>query len=73
MIDIDLAVTPRAVKSEFPLPVADVDAAMCDADGVKVYVGAKYYLYQSPKVLAEGKIQPAPRKISHEKFGCEEY
>ncbi|XP_036413581.1 hemopexin [Colossoma macropomum] len=72
MIDIDLAVTPRAVKSEFPLPIANVDAAMCDADGVKVYVGAKYYLYQSPRVLAVSKIQPAPHKISPEKFGCEE-
>ncbi|XP_072513711.1 hemopexin [Salminus brasiliensis] len=72
MMDIDLAATPRVVKIEFPIPIAKADAAMCDADGVKVYVGPIYYQYQSPRILAVGKISPAPFKISAEKFGCEE-
>ncbi|KAI4882053.1 hypothetical protein NFI96_007679 [Prochilodus magdalenae] len=72
MIDIDLAATPRAVKNEFPIPIAGIDAGLCDHDGVKVYVGAQYYLYESPRMLAVSRIRLEPKKISAEKFGCEE-
>ncbi|KAB5523425.1 hypothetical protein PHYPO_G00152400 [Pangasianodon hypophthalmus] len=72
MLDIDLEATPRAVKSEAPLPFPKIDAATCHTDGVKVFVGGEYYLYQSPKLLATSKINPVPHKISSELFGCEE-
>lgn len=71
MFDIDLAATPRTVKNEFPMPIANADAALCDQEGVKVFVGPEYYPFQSPRVLAVAKIHPAARKISPEKFGCE--
>ncbi|KAL1246820.1 hypothetical protein QQF64_034808 [Cirrhinus molitorella] len=72
MYNIDLAATPRAVKSERPIPFPKIDAGYCDADGVKVFIGPEYYSYESPMILALGKIKPAPQKISPEKFSCEE-
>ncbi|XP_076838735.1 hemopexin [Brachyhypopomus gauderio] len=71
MIDIDLAATPRAVKSETSLPVGKVDAATCDSEGVKLFVGPEFFLYQSPKVLAVSKISPEAQKIPPGVFGCE--
>uniref|UniRef100_W5KCV7 Hemopexin n=1 Tax=Astyanax mexicanus TaxID=7994 RepID=W5KCV7_ASTMX len=71
MLEIDLTATPRTVKKELPITIAQVDAAMCDTDGVKVYVGPVYYKYQSPTIMAVAKISPAPQKISPEKFSCE--
>lgn len=72
MLDIDLEATPRTVKAEAPLPFPKIDAATCHTDGVKVFVGGEYYLYQSPKLLATSKINPVPHKISSDLFGCEE-
>ncbi|XP_066517504.1 hemopexin [Hoplias malabaricus] len=71
MIEIDLAATPRAVKTELPIPITDVDAAICDDDGVKVFVDSQYYVYQSPRILAVSKINPLPHRMSSEKFECE--
>ncbi|XP_058648587.1 hemopexin [Onychostoma macrolepis] len=71
MYDIDLDATPRAVKMERPIPFPKIDAGFCDADGVKVFIGPEYYSYQSPMILAMGKIKPPPQMISPEKFGCE--
>lgn len=72
MFDIDLEATPRAVKAEAPLPFPKIDAATCHTDGVKVFVGGEYYLYQSPTLLTTSKILPEPHKMSSEMFGCEE-
>ncbi|XP_027012368.2 hemopexin [Tachysurus fulvidraco] len=72
MFDIDLEATPRAVKAEALLPFPKIDAATCHTDGVKVFVGGKYYLYQSPTLLATSKSLPEPHKMSTEMFGCEE-
>ncbi|XP_060716103.1 hemopexin [Tachysurus vachellii] len=72
MLDIDLEATPRAVMAESPLPFPKIDAATCHTDGVKVFVGGKYYLYQSPILLATSKILPEPHNMSSEMFGCEE-
>ncbi|KAM9454676.1 hemopexin [Clarias gariepinus] len=69
MLDIDLAATPRAVKVEAPLPFPKIDAATCNVEGVKVFVGEVYYQYQSPKELATSKINPLPHKLSSEIFG----
>uniref|UniRef100_A0A4W4HB14 Hemopexin n=2 Tax=Electrophorus electricus TaxID=8005 RepID=A0A4W4HB14_ELEEL len=72
MIDIDLTATPRAVKSEASLPIHKVDAATCDSEGVKLFVGPEYYLYQTPKVLAVSKISPVAQKFPPRIFGCED-
>ncbi|XP_062865378.1 hemopexin [Trichomycterus rosablanca] len=71
MLDIDLEATPRLFKRESFLPFPKTDAATCSTDGVQLYVGAEYYKYQSPELLAMSKINPVPQKISSEKFACE--
>lgn len=72
MLDIDLEATPRVVKGEALLPFPKIDAAACHTDGVKVFVGGEFYLYQSPKLLATTAGYPVPHKMSSELFGCEE-
>lgn len=72
MLDIDLEATPRIVKAEAPLPFSKIDAATCNTDGVKVFVGGEYYMYQNPKLLATSKINPVSHKMSSELFACEE-
>ncbi|XP_056621840.1 hemopexin [Triplophysa dalaica] len=72
MYDIDLTASPRAIKKEMPIPFPKIDAGLCDADGVKVFIGPEFYEYGSPMLLALGKGSPQPHKISPEKFGCEQ-
>ncbi|KAK7130370.1 hypothetical protein R3I93_019869 [Phoxinus phoxinus] len=72
MYEVDLAATPRVVKKEIPIPFPKIDAGLCDADGVKVFIGPEYYSYESPMILAMSRIKPIPQKISPEKFGCED-
>ncbi|XP_065121133.1 hemopexin [Paramisgurnus dabryanus] len=72
MYDIDLTASPRAITREMPIPIPKVDAAVCDAHGVKVFIGPEYYDFGSPMVLAVAKMIPNPHKISPERFGCEE-
>ncbi|XP_051982831.1 hemopexin isoform X3 [Xyrauchen texanus] len=72
MYDIDLAATPRAVKQERFIPFPEVDAGLCDADGIKVFIGSEYYVYKSQMILALSKFRPQPQKISPDQFGCEE-
>uniref|UniRef100_A0AAY4F038 Hemopexin n=1 Tax=Denticeps clupeoides TaxID=299321 RepID=A0AAY4F038_9TELE len=52
MFSVDLNATPRSVKREVSLPFTKVDAAECGADGVRVFVGSKYYKYESPTILS---------------------
>lgn len=72
MYDIDLMASPRAITKEMPIPFSKIDAGLCDADGVKVFIGPEYYKHESPMLLALSKVSPQPHKISPEKFGCEE-
>ena len=73
MFDIDLSATPRAVVKEARLPYPKVDAAMCGPNGIKVFVGADYFEYETPMVLAFGRIRPEPHKVSLEMFGCDHH
>jgi len=71
MFDIDLSVTPRTVVKEARLPFPKVDAAMCGPSGIKVFVGAEYFEYETPMLLAYSRIKPEPHKVSLEMFGCD--
>uniref|UniRef100_A0AAY4F056 Hemopexin n=1 Tax=Denticeps clupeoides TaxID=299321 RepID=A0AAY4F056_9TELE len=72
MFSVDLNATPRSVKREVSLPFTKVDAAECGADGVRVFVGSKYYKYESPTILSHSKVTPVPFKISPKEFVCTE-
>uniref|UniRef100_A0AAY4EZ88 Hemopexin n=1 Tax=Denticeps clupeoides TaxID=299321 RepID=A0AAY4EZ88_9TELE len=56
MFSVDLNATPRSVKREVSLPFTKVDAAECGADGVRVFVGSKYYKYESPTILTRSLV-----------------
>ncbi|XP_077065717.1 hemopexin [Siphateles boraxobius] len=72
MYEVDLTATPRVAKKEIPIPFPKIDAGLCDADGVKVFIGPEYYSYESPMILALARIRPKAQKISPEKFGCKD-
>uniref|UniRef100_A0A4W5KIL5 Hemopexin n=1 Tax=Hucho hucho TaxID=62062 RepID=A0A4W5KIL5_9TELE len=69
MFDIELATTPRGVVMESRLPFPKVDAAVCGPDGIRVFVGADYFQYETPMLLAYSKIMHEPHKTSLEMFG----
>ncbi|CAL8320242.1 unnamed protein product [Merluccius merluccius] len=71
MFEVELSATPRAVVKEARLPFPKVDAAMCSPSGVRVTVGAQFYEYESPRLLAFSRIRPQPHKITLEMFGCD--
>ncbi|KAK6309530.1 hypothetical protein J4Q44_G00194110 [Coregonus suidteri] len=70
MFDIELTTTPRGVVMESRLPFPKVDAAVCSPDGIRVFVGADYFQYETPMLLANSRIVPEPHKTSLEMFGC---
>uniref|UniRef100_A0A3B4Z896 Hemopexin n=1 Tax=Stegastes partitus TaxID=144197 RepID=A0A3B4Z896_9TELE len=72
MRDVDLSATPRAVTNDVPLPISDIDAALCGADGVKVFKGAQFYQYDSPMILAMGRILVEPQNITSAMMGCQD-
>ncbi|XP_047432432.1 hemopexin [Mugil cephalus] len=72
MKDVDLTATPRAVTRDLPLPLSDIDAGLCDSDGVKVFKGSQYYDYKSPMILAMGRIAPHPQPITSAMMGCKD-
>uniref|UniRef100_A0A3P8TIG3 Hemopexin n=1 Tax=Amphiprion percula TaxID=161767 RepID=A0A3P8TIG3_AMPPE len=74
MRDVDLTATPRAITNDVPLPphLSDIDAGLCGPDGVKVFKGSQFYLYESPKILATGRIIVEPQKITSAMMGCQD-
>ncbi|XP_077439938.1 hemopexin [Vanacampus margaritifer] len=69
---IDLLATPRAVTSDFPLPLSDIDAALCGQDGVRLFKGPTYYHYETAFILAVSRMAPVAENITHEMMGCVE-
>ncbi|XP_066563069.1 hemopexin [Amia ocellicauda] len=69
MIDVDLTASPRAASKEWPLPYKHIDAAKCGPEGVRILVGAEYFDYGSPMLLATGRIKPIPHSIA-DMLGC---
>ncbi|XP_029030645.1 hemopexin [Betta splendens] len=70
--DVDLTATPRVVTTEVPLPLSDIDAALCGADGVNVFKGSQFYHYDSAMILAMGRIAPFPQNITSAMMGCQD-
>lgn len=69
--DVDLSATPRAVTQDLPMPLSDIDAATCGADGINVYKGLTFYHYESASTLAASRIAPVPQPVPSEmRMGC---
>lgn len=69
---VDLTATPRAETQVVPMPLSDIDAARCSAEGIHLFKGSQYYNYESPMMLALSKIAPVPQNITKAMIGCEE-
>ncbi|CAG5933645.1 unnamed protein product [Menidia menidia] len=69
MRSVDLTATPRVVTQEVPLPVSGIDAGLCGSEGIKLFKGPQYYQYDSPMILAMGRIAVQLQKISAEMMG----
>ncbi|XP_072239725.1 uncharacterized protein [Leuresthes tenuis] len=72
MFAVDLTAATRAVTEPLPFPVGDIDACLCDRDGIKIFKGSHYYQYESVMILTMGKIAPVPQKITSAILGCED-
>ncbi|XP_017288315.2 hemopexin [Kryptolebias marmoratus] len=72
MRDVDLTATPRIIVQDRPLPLSDIDAGLCGADGIKLFKGSQYYSYESPMILAMGRIAPRPAHITSAMMACED-
>ncbi|CAB1456683.1 unnamed protein product [Pleuronectes platessa] len=71
MLVVDLTATPRVVIERLPLPLSDLDAALCGPNGVDVFKGSQYYHYDSPMLLAMGRMAPVAEDITPEMMGCQ--
>ncbi|XP_075333091.1 hemopexin-like [Odontesthes bonariensis] len=72
MLAVDLTAATRAVTEQLPFPVDDIDASLCDRDGVKIFKRSHYYQYENARVLAMSKIAPVPLKITSAILGCKD-
>ncbi|KAG8004600.1 Hemopexin, partial [Nibea albiflora] len=72
LLDVDLTATPRAITGEWPLPVSDIDAGLCDAKGVNLFQGSHYYHYESVKTLVASRMAPESHDITAEILGCQD-
>ncbi|XP_052004541.1 hemopexin-like [Xyrauchen texanus] len=72
MYDIDLSATPRKVLRALSVPFPKIDAATCGPDGIKVFVGPRFFHYETPRLFALSRINPIPHKISTELLGCDQ-
>ncbi|XP_028286323.1 hemopexin-like [Parambassis ranga] len=70
LIDVDLTTTPRTIARDVPLPLSDIDAALCKTEGIYLFKGGQFYKYESPMILAAGRIAPLSQKITSEMMGC---
>ncbi|KAG7239343.1 hypothetical protein INR49_029331 [Caranx melampygus] len=72
MLNVDLTATPRTVSPGLLLPVSDIDAAHCGTDGINIFKGSQFFTYESPMILAMGRIAPVPKPITNAMMGCVE-
>ncbi|KAG7244999.1 hypothetical protein INR49_023565 [Caranx melampygus] len=71
ILDVDLRASPRVVGNTHTTDVFKrVDAAMCDATGVKLLIDSYFYHFASPMEMVAAKALPEKHKISRELFGC---
>ncbi|KAM3607313.1 uncharacterized protein V6R79_005516 [Siganus canaliculatus] len=70
--DVDMKSNPRVASNERPIALfKKIDAAMCNAEGLKVVVGNHFYKFESPMVMVAGRALPEQHKVSLELFGCD--
>lgn len=72
ILDVSLTTTPRVVAQNLPFALTNIDAAYCDADGVKLFSGSKYYRYPSVTVMVLTKIAARAEPITSEMMGCQD-
>uniref|UniRef100_A0A4W6DJZ8 Hemopexin a n=1 Tax=Lates calcarifer TaxID=8187 RepID=A0A4W6DJZ8_LATCA len=70
--DVELKASPRVAANERPISLLKkVDAAMCDATGIKVITGNHLYHFESTMVFVTAKSLPEQKRVSLELFGCD--
>nr|XP_046259875.1 hemopexin [Scatophagus argus] len=70
--DVDLKASTRAASNARPIALfKKVDAAMCDAEGVKVVVGNHFYHFESLMLMVAARSLPEQRRVSLDLFGCD--
>ncbi|CAM5073436.1 unnamed protein product [Eretmochelys imbricata] len=67
---VDLNLSPRSERLEGPIPHAQVDSAMCNADGVHLFHGATFHRYASVAELTASPKPSAPQNVTAVLFGC---
>ncbi|XP_078392294.1 hemopexin-like [Cetorhinus maximus] len=67
---VNLEKTPRNLGDGFRIGHSHVDGAMCNTNGVYLFVGAHYYKYNSPSDLAAWTSTPDPHSISLDFMSC---
>lgn len=69
---MELKTSPRVAGNERSIPLfRKVDAAMCNAEGVKVIAGNHFYHFASPMLFVAARALPEQHRVSLELFGCD--
>nr|XP_046238839.1 hemopexin [Scatophagus argus] len=69
---VDLTATPRVIVQNLPLPLGNIDAALCGVQGINLFKGSQYYNYSSLTVLAASRVAPLPQSITSSMMGCQD-
>uniref|UniRef100_UPI00398F2155 hemopexin-like n=1 Tax=Pristiophorus japonicus TaxID=55135 RepID=UPI00398F2155 len=67
---VNLEQTPKVLGNGFRIAHFHVDGAMCTTKGVYLFVGTKFYKYDSPDQLAAWESSPEPQSISKHFMSC---
>lgn len=69
LLDVDLMATPRSV-TRMPLPLSNIDAALCGPDGIALFKDSSYYEYDNTLLLTTSRMAPTPLSITSAMIGC---
>lgn len=69
---VDLTATPRVIIQNLPLPLGNIDAALCGVQGINLFKGSQYYNYSGLTVLAASRVAPMPHSITSTMMGCQD-
>ncbi|XP_051882434.1 hemopexin-like isoform X2 [Pristis pectinata] len=67
---VNLQHSPRVLGNGIRIGHSKVDGAMCNGQGIFVFVGTQYYRYNSTSELSSWKNTPAPRSIKQDFLHC---
>ncbi|XP_060682921.1 hemopexin-like [Hemiscyllium ocellatum] len=67
---VNLEQTPRVLDNGFQIGHSHVDGAMCNTEGIFIFVGTNYYKYSSTKELEAQTETPDPHSISVDFMSC---